>query len=108
PGRPGHKQAVEGRVDFGDWDVPKSFTRSKTHLSWVKALLLEHLQTLYDFYGEHQGVRIARKHIAWYSKAHRGSAEFRKTINDSESADEQLQLIHGFFDSKTSTGSLAA
>ncbi|MBL3591397.1 MAG: chemotaxis protein CheR, partial [gamma proteobacterium endosymbiont of Lamellibrachia anaximandri] len=32
PGRPGHKQAVEGRVDFGDWDVPKSFTRSKTHL----------------------------------------------------------------------------
>ncbi|MBL3527864.1 MAG: tRNA dihydrouridine synthase DusB [gamma proteobacterium endosymbiont of Lamellibrachia anaximandri] len=76
--------------------------------SWVKALLLEHLQTLYDFYGEHQGVRIARKHIAWYSKAHRGGAEFRKTINDSESADEQLQLIHGFFDSKTSTGSLAA
>ena len=31
-------------------------------------LLLEHLEALYNLYGQRHGVRIARKHIAWYSK----------------------------------------
>jgi len=63
----------------------------------VGKLLCEHLQNIYSFYGEHQGVRIARKHIAWYSKRHPGSVSFRNKINTTDSADEQLLLVWKFF-----------
>ena len=49
--------------------------------SWIRDVLLEHLQELYSLYGKAHGVRIARKHIAWYSKHHKGAAAFRKNIN---------------------------
>ena len=65
--------------------------------AWVGELLSEHVQNLYRFYGEYQGIRVARKHIAWYSKAHRGGAEFRKTINATDSAELQLRMIRRFF-----------
>ena len=35
----------------------------------MRELLLEHLDDHYRFYGEHTGVRTARKHIGWYLKA---------------------------------------
>lgn len=38
-------------------------------LAAVGRIALEHLAALHEFYGEHQGVRIARKHIAWYFEA---------------------------------------
>ena len=37
----------------------------------------DHLQDLYAFYGEEAGVRIARKHISWYTKELAGSTAFR-------------------------------
>ena len=63
----------------------------------VRALLLEHLQELYAFYGEEAGVRIARKHIAWYTKELAGSAGFRETVNRAETALAQLATVDGFF-----------
>jgi tRNA-dihydrouridine synthase B len=75
---------------------------------WVKQLLLEHVAGLYDFYGEYMGVRVARKHIAWYSKTHPGGAPFRKTINNTDSAEKQLQLIEQFFEQTGTTKELAA
>ncbi len=65
--------------------------------AWIGELLIAHLRDLYRFYGEYQGVRVARKHIAWYSKTHRGGAEFRKTINATDSAEVQLRLIRRYF-----------
>jgi tRNA-dihydrouridine synthase B len=32
----------------------------------VRDIILAHLDSLYDFYGEDSGVRIARKHLGWY------------------------------------------
>ncbi len=32
----------------------------------VRDIMLEHLEQLYAFYGEHAGVRVARKHLGWY------------------------------------------
>jgi len=29
-------------------------------------IILQHLESLYEFYGEHTGVRMARKHLGWY------------------------------------------
>ncbi len=45
------------------------------------ALVLEHLDAMIEHYGADLGVRIARKHLAWYSKGLPGSAEFRERVN---------------------------
>lgn len=65
---------------------------------WIRDILLGHLENLYTFYGELPGMRIARKHIAWYSKTQPGGAQFRKRINESESTQQQQALIMKFFD----------
>ncbi|TAN60270.1 MAG: tRNA dihydrouridine synthase DusB, partial [Magnetospirillum sp.] len=44
-------------------------------------ILLEHYEAMLLHYGTVTGVRIARKHLAWYSKGLAGSAEFRAEIN---------------------------
>ena len=64
----------------------------------VRDILLGHLNNLYAFYGEHTGVRIARKHISWYSKGQPGGAVFRNRVNRVETAEQQLALIREFFD----------
>ena len=74
----------------------------------VMEILLEHLSQLYEFYGETMGTRIARKHIAWYSKRHPGGAQFRERINRTESASHQLQQVRDFFACQIERGELAA
>lgn len=56
-----------------------------------------HLQNLYGLYGEYSGVRVARKHIAWYCKGKPGAAEFRQAVYRVESAQQQLDHIDEFF-----------
>ena len=43
---------------------------------WVTA----HLTQLYEFYGETAGIRIARKHLIWYSQHWPKSARFRACL----------------------------
>jgi len=64
----------------------------------VRDTLLEHLENLYAFYGSHTGVRVARKHISWYSKGLAGGALFRNQVNRVETVAEQLALTRDFFD----------
>jgi len=64
----------------------------------IRTMMIDHLQNLYNFYGEYTGVRVARKHIAWYSKGQRGGAEFRQRINHVESAAQQVSMVHAWFD----------
>jgi len=74
----------------------------------VQHVLVNHLKNLYDFYGEHMGVRIARKHISWYCIQHKNSRLFRERINKVETAREQLDMILEFFTEGTIRGLLAA
>ena len=67
-------------------------------LAEVRNILLGHLQNLYEFYGEYTGVRIARKHISWYSKGQRHGAAFRQSINRVETLEEQMKKTKDFFD----------
>ena len=60
-------------------------------------ILSGHLQNLYEFYGEYTGVRVARKHIAWYSKGQPAGNAFRQHINPLESAAAQLDYVQRFF-----------
>ncbi len=69
----------------------------------IHNIVSDHLQALYAFYGEYTGVRMARKHIAWYSKGLRNASEFRKRVMQSASAIEQQELIDAYFNNE-STG----
>ena len=63
----------------------------------IHEVTLEHLHELYGFYGRERGVRVARKHIGWYTKGLRNSAVFRARMNTLESAEEQLEAVSHFF-----------
>ena len=67
-------------------------------LSEVRALVLEHVQTLHHFYGEYQGVRFARKHVAWYLEKILENQDFRRGFNALVNASEQLDALKYFFD----------
>ncbi len=56
-----------------------------------------HLADIYAFYGEETGVRIARKHISWYTKGLIGSAAFRHTMNQLPDVSAQLAAVDEFF-----------
>ncbi|MDP2254295.1 MAG: tRNA dihydrouridine synthase DusB [Thiobacillus sp.] len=61
------------------------------------SLLNSHLHELYAFYGEHTGVRMARKHIAWYTKGIVGAAHFRHAMNQLDNVAAQLDAADEFF-----------
>lgn len=63
----------------------------------IHKILIDHLNDLYHFYGEYSGVRIARKHIAWYTKGLVGSARFRQKMNQLQTSTEQLSETDRFF-----------
>lgn len=74
----------------------------------IRDIMLGHLHNLYAFYGEHTGVRVARKHISWYSKGQPGGAVFRDRVNRLESVREQTALTQEFFDRLADGRELAA
>lgn len=76
--------------------------------TWIRDLLLEHLEALYGFYGAHAGVRIARKHIAWYCRGQPGAAAFREAINRAEHPGEQTAQVLAFFDEHPAREDVAA
>ena len=64
----------------------------------VGATLVEHLHALHAFYGQHLGVRVARKHLSWYCKGRPGAAAFWQSVNRVECAEVQLRLVREYFD----------
>ena len=81
---------------------------SKPDHDETRRVLTDHLENLYDFYGELSGVRIARKHIGWYIKAasinNPQEAElFRKEVNQVNDAKNQLELVTEFFNLQRTT-----
>jgi tRNA-dihydrouridine synthase B len=63
----------------------------------IHAVLLGHLYDLYHFYGELSGSRMARKHIAWYTRGLADSASFRHAMNQLEGTQAQLEAVNDFF-----------
>ncbi|MFM2400479.1 MAG: putative tRNA-dihydrouridine synthase [Pseudomonadota bacterium] len=72
--------------------------------SVIKPILLDHLQHHYAFYGEHQGLRTARKHIIWYTKQLAGSETFCARMNTLEDTHSQWIAVRDFFDSLIADG----
>jgi tRNA-dihydrouridine synthase B len=63
----------------------------------IYRVLVAHLHELYEFYGEHTGVRVARKHISWYTRGLAGSAAFRHALNPLETLRGQIAAVADFF-----------
>ncbi len=70
----------------------------------IHRVLVAHLHDLYGFYGEQTGVRVARKHISWYTKGLAGSAAFRHAMNQLQTCAEQLAAVNEFFAELASRG----
>jgi tRNA-dihydrouridine synthase B len=66
-------------------------------VSEIHEVLVQHLHDLHAFYGEPSGVRIARKHIAWYTRELAGAMTFRQTMNRLETAGGQLAAVDAYF-----------
>lgn len=88
-GNPWIFQQINHFLQTGEYLAEPSVTE-------VQQILICHLNTLYDFYGEYSGVRMARKHIAWYSKGLRNGNAFRQQMNTLEKAEQQLAFTNAF------------
>ncbi|HEB56936.1 MAG TPA: tRNA dihydrouridine synthase DusB [Gammaproteobacteria bacterium] len=89
-GRPWIFRQIHHYLDTGE-------TLPEPDLKEVRTILLGHLDNLYAFYGDYTGVRMARKHISWYSKGQQHGAAFRQLINRVESTEDQKNMVEEFF-----------
>ena len=89
-GRPWIFREIEHYLATGEKLPPPAVTE-------IQSILLEHLEDLYGFYGTETGVRVARKHISWYTKGLSGSAAFRHQMNRLDSVIEQRAMVQDFF-----------
>jgi tRNA-dihydrouridine synthase B len=90
-GKPWIFREIDHFLTKGEYLAPPS-------ISEIRDVLLEHLENLYQFYGEYTGVRMARKHLSWYSKGQRHGAHFRQLVNKVDTCAEQVKLTRDFFD----------
>jgi tRNA-dihydrouridine synthase B len=61
-------------------------------------IVLGHYEEMLVHYGSEVGSRIARKHVAWYSKGLPGSAEFRAAVNETIDVARVRRLIRSFYE----------
>ncbi len=88
-GRPWLCGGIDAALTGGSVATPAAAT--------VDALLLEHVELLHDFYGEQQGLRIARKHAGWYLSDDSHAPEFLKVFNRIDSGKAQIAALRGHF-----------
>lgn len=89
-GRPWIFREIEHYLNTGTHLLPPTVDE-------IHTVMLEHLHDLYDFYGDLTGMRMARKHISWYTKGLAGSAQFRHNMNTLQTIELQLGAINDFF-----------
>lgn len=78
--------------------------REAPALQTQHAIILAHLDDMFSTYGKEHGVRIARKHLGWYSNGLYDSASFRRDFNMINDADDAIAAINRFYDSQYDRG----
>ena len=61
-------------------------------------ILSEHYEAMLTHYGTEPGMRVARKHVGWYSKGLPGSAEFRSAVMAAAGLEEARTIIRRFYE----------
>ncbi len=82
--------------------------QAEPELQSQKEIILSHYENMLGHYGVDAGMRVARKHLGWYSKGLRGGAEFRAEVNNLHTVSAVKDLLHKFFDLSTEQVLLAA
>ena len=62
------------------------------------AVLAEHYRAMLEHYGNDVGVKVARKHLGWYTKGMPGSAEFRNRANFIDDPAQVLGELERFYE----------
>ena len=94
-----------GRGSYGKpWFVNQAYQYINTGsypkdptLSEQLEIVFEHFEAILSLYGIEGGVKIARKHLGWYSKGLKNSAEFRVSINQNECPVRMREIIKNFY-----------
>lgn len=100
-GNPWIFEEIEHYLSTGTYLPARSITEQH-------AIIAEHVEALHAFYGDVMGVRIARKHVAWYLQTREDGKAFRKIFNTIESTTEQLNAISQYFEHMNNQGVEAA
>jgi tRNA-dihydrouridine synthase B len=98
-GRPWLPRMVAEYLETGD-------EPAEPDLAAQMATLLEHYEGMLAHHGRDPGMRLARKHVAWYSKGLPGSAEFRAEVNRLADADVVVSLIRRFYEPLVERGAV--
>ncbi len=89
-GRPWFPAQVQHYLDTGG-QVPDPALEDQ------RDTVLAHYEDMLSHYGIDAGLRIARKHIGWYSKGLRDSAEFRSKVNNLTDPALVVQAVKDFY-----------
>ena len=89
-GRPWIFREIDHYLRTGEKLAPPSYGE-------MRELLLEHLDDHYRFYGEHTGVRTARKHIGWYLEGLPDADSFRDRMNLIDNTRDQWRAVSEWF-----------
>ena len=73
-------------------------TLSSPSLRSQRDMILRHLTSLHEYYGEQRGVRVARKHLNWYCLVLDTASELRSRLVRAESSSEQVHLVRELMD----------
>jgi len=93
-GRPWIFREIEHYLNTGDKLPPPEVDE-------IHRVLLGHVEDLYAFYGTFTGLRVARKHISWYTKGLAGSAAFRAHMNTLDTVEKQMETVNRFFEEQS-------
>lgn len=66
-------------------------------------IVLGHFHEMLEHYGEAVGVKMARKHIGWYSAGLHGAAEFRHRVNKLPTPSDVIAAINQFYEQQCET-----
>ncbi len=70
---------------------------SEPNASQIRQMLLKHLHLLVNYYGEHSGMAISRKHIGWYVKSMYDAKRFREQYTKLNTLSAAQDLINEYF-----------
>lgn len=88
-GRPWIFEEINHYSKYGTLLPQKSFNE-------IKTVVLQHIKSLHQFYGEEKGLHIAKKHVFWYSKNYANSDKFRSLFSTINDAKQQINVLEAF------------
>ncbi len=94
-------RAAQGRpwiFDEVNFFLATGESRAELAMEKVRDIMRAHLEDLYALYGDATGVRVARKHLAWYFRRHPGQEALRDRLVTIETPAEQLATLLEHFD----------